>query len=101
MAESKNHLPSDLKRKHLVKAKSKTNPAYGKKPSERSIDELLENGLIILDKPMGPTSHQVDSWIKEILDIKKVGHGGTLDPNATGILPIGIGNATHALQALL
>ncbi|GAG88546.1 unnamed protein product, partial [marine sediment metagenome] len=38
---------------------------------------------------------------KGILSIKKVGHGGTLDPNATGILPIGIENATHALQALL
>jgi H/ACA ribonucleoprotein complex subunit 4 len=101
MAKGKHHLPSDLKHKHLVKSNVKTNPNYGTKPNDRTIKDLLGNGLIILDKPMGPTSHQVDSWIKEILGIKKVGHHGTLDPNATGILPIGIGDATHALQALL
>jgi len=101
MANKKHNLPSDKKRRLLVKNKAKTNPNYGKKPSNRNIEELLSNGFINLDKPEGPTSHQVDSWIKEILGIKKVGHGGTLDPNATGVLPIGIGNATHALQVLL
>jgi H/ACA ribonucleoprotein complex subunit 4 len=101
MANKKHILPSDKKRKHLIKAKAKTNPNYGKKTSDRSIEELLNNGLINLDKPEGPTSHQVDSWIREILGVKKVGHGGTLDPNATGVLPIGVGNATNALKVLL
>jgi len=101
MQDKKYKLPSDKKRKRIVKVQFKTNPNYGKSPDERNINELLNNGIINLDKPSGPTSHQVDAWIKKILNIEKVGHGGTLDPNATGILPIGIGDATKALQALL
>lgn len=91
----------DKKRKRLIKVQAKTNPNFGLLPSERSIEELLQNGLINLDKPSGPTSHQVDSWIKNILNIEKVGHSGTLDPNATGVLPIGLGNAAKALSVLL
>ena len=99
---SKTHLlPSDKKPKRLIKIQAKTNPNYGKKPEERNIKELLENGLINLDKPQGPTSHQVDSWVKNILKVDKVGHSGTLDPNATGVLPIGLDAATKSLQFLL
>ena len=101
MKNKKFQLPSDKKYKRIIKVQVKTNPNYGKSPYERDIDELLDCGVINLDKPCGPTSHQVDSWIKGIFDIEKVGHGGTLDPNATGVLPIGIGDATKALQALL
>jgi len=101
MQNKKYKLPSDKKYKRIVKIQVKTNPNYGKSPNERSINELINSGVINLDKPSGPTSHQVDSWIKEIFNIEKVGHGGTLDPNATGVLPIGIGDATKALQALL
>jgi len=101
MTDKKHLLPSDKKRKRIIKVKSKTNPNYGKSTEEYSIKELLNNGIINLDKPHGPTSHQVDSWIKEILSQEKVGHGGTLDPNATGVLPIAIGDATRALQVLL
>jgi H/ACA ribonucleoprotein complex subunit 4 len=101
MQEKKYKLPSDKKRERIIKVQFKTNPNYGKAPGERNINELLNSGVINLDKPSGPTSHQVDSWIKKILNIEKVGHGGTLDPNATGVLPIGIGDATKALQALL
>jgi H/ACA ribonucleoprotein complex subunit 4 len=89
------------KAKRLVKTKVKTNPDYGKKPDERTIKDLLECSLIVLNKPNGPTSHQVDSWVREILGIEKVGHSGTLDPNATGILPTGIGEATKVLPVLL
>jgi H/ACA ribonucleoprotein complex subunit 4 len=99
--KEENLLPSEKKRKRIIKVQVKTNPNYGKPPEERSIKELLNNGVIILDKPNGPTSHQVDAWIRKILDVEKVGHHGTLDPNATGVLPIGIGNATKALQVLL
>jgi len=97
----KHILPSDKKRTRLIKIQAKTNPNYGKYPHERSVKELLDNSMINLDKPHGPTSHQVDAWIREILGVDKVGHGGTLDPNAIGVLPIGIGNATRALQVLL
>jgi len=101
MPKKKYMLPSDRKFKRILKVQAKTNSNYGKFPHERGINELLNSGLINLDKPSGPTSHQVDSWIKGILNIEKVGHGGTLDPNATGILPIAIGDATKSLQALL
>lgn len=101
MTDKDHALPSDIKRKRLIKVQTKTNPNYGKSPDERSIKELLNCCMINLDKPSGPTSHQVDSWLKKILEVEKVGHGGTLDPNATGILPIAIGDATRALQVLL
>jgi len=94
-------LPSDKKRKRLKKIIAKTNPHYGKSPDERTITEILGNGFINLDKPSGPTSHQVVSWVKEILEIDKAGHGGTLDPSVTGVLPTAIGDATRALQVLL
>ncbi|EMR74698.1 tRNA pseudouridine synthase B [Thermoplasmatales archaeon SCGC AB-540-F20] len=94
-------LPSDKKRKRLIKVSAKTNPHYGRYPDEMSVKELLNNGFINLDKPSGPTSHQVDSWVKKILEVEKVGHGGTLDPGVTGVLPIALGEATRALQVLL
>lgn len=94
-------LPSDKKRKRLIKVSAKTNPHYGKYPDEMNVNDLLNNGFINLDKPSGPTSHQVDAWVKEILEIEKVGHGGTLDPRVTGVLPIALGEATRALQVLL
>jgi H/ACA ribonucleoprotein complex subunit 4 len=101
MITKKFKLPTDKIAKRIVKVEFQTNPNYGKSPDERTVRELLNCGVINLDKPSGPTSHQVDAWIKKILNIEKVGHGGTLDPNATGILPIGIGDATKGLQALL
>ena len=101
MAEKTFELPSDKKRKHLIKINASTSPNFGKKPVERSVDELLNSGFIVLDKPLGPTSHQVDAWVKKIFDNDRIGHHGTLDPNATGVLPIGIGDTTRALQALL
>ena len=101
MVNKKHYLPSDKKRKRLIRVQAKTSANFGKKPDERSIKELLLNGMINLDKPSGPTSHQVDAWIRDFLGVDKVGHGGTLDPKAVGVLPIGIGDATRALQVLL
>lgn len=96
-----NMLPSDIIRKRIIKVSVKTNSNYGKSPDERSVVELLQNGFINLDKTSGPTSHQIVHWVKEILDIDKAGHGGTLDPAVTGVLPIALGDATRALQVLL
>lgn len=73
---------------------------YGKRPEERSIEELMEKGFVIIDKPFGPTSNQVTAWVKDELNIKKAGHFGTLDPNATGVLPIGLNKGTR-IQKLL
>lgn len=94
-------LPSEKKRKRLIRVSAKTDQYYGKKPHERTFSELLNNGFINLDKPCGPTSHQVDAWVKEILEIGRVGHGGTLDPGVTGVLPIALGDGTRALEVVL
>ncbi|MBI2583328.1 MAG: RNA-guided pseudouridylation complex pseudouridine synthase subunit Cbf5 [Candidatus Aenigmarchaeota archaeon] len=67
---------------------------------ERSIGELLQNGMIILDKWTGPTSRDVVGILKKILELKKAGHPGTLDPPATGVLPVMLENATKVMPAL-
>jgi len=78
-----------------------TNPEYGVYYDKRSIESLLQYGLILIDKPPGPTSHEVVAWVKRILDIPKVGHSGTLDPQVSGVLPMGLGEGTKALGVLL
>jgi len=71
--------PWETKRKLLVKAEDKTNPRYGHKPEERPAEEYVKYGVINLDKPAGPTSHDVAAWLKRILNLNRVGHGGTLE----------------------
>ena len=73
----------------------------GSYPDKRSIDDLIDNCIIFVDKQSGPTSHQVVSWVKSMLNYNKAGHSGTLDPMVTGLLPISLGNATKALPILL
>ena len=84
-----------------MKISATTNAHYGKPPGQRTVRELLNNGCITLDKPAGPTSHQVVAWVKEMLELEKAGHGGTLDPAVTGVLPVALGDAARALQVLL
>ena len=57
-----------------------TDDRYGVYPDKRSTEQLIANGVINLDKPPGPTSHEVAFWIKQMLGLKRVGHGGTLEP---------------------
>ena len=78
-----------------------TDPAYGVAYNSRSIEQLLQYGIILLDKPPGPTSHETVAWTKRILELPKVGHSGTLDPQVSGLLPLGLGEATKALGVLL
>ena len=85
----------------LRRAQADTDPAHGKPPSQRSIEEHLKLGVINLDKPAGPTSHQVVAWLKQALGLAKAGHGGTLDPQVTGVLPIAILDATKVVRTLL
>lgn len=58
------------------------------------------NGVIILNKPRGSSSHRMVSIVRRALDMKKIGHTGTLDPGATGVLPILVGTATRASDLL-
>jgi len=62
-----------------VRAEGVTDPAYGHIPSERPSDQYLRYGTINLDKTAGPTSHEVAAWVKRILRLKTIGHGGTLE----------------------
>lgn len=93
--------PWKTERRLLIKAEEETSPRYGCKPEERPIEEYVRFGVISLDKPPGPSSHEVTAWTKRLLNIQRVGHGGTLDPKVTGILPIALHEATKIIQALL
>lgn len=58
------------------------------------------NGIIVINKPLGKTSHDMVYFTRRLTGIKKVGHTGTLDPSATGVLPVCIGNATKVCELL-
>lgn len=58
------------------------------------------DGIVLVDKPEGPTSHDVVSAVRKIFGTRKVGHAGTLDPMATGMLVLGVGKATRLLGHL-
>lgn len=94
-------LPSERKRDLLLKSEDQTDDKYGKRPQDRPIEEYIRKGAIDLDKPAGPTSHEVTSWVKKILNLNKAGHSGTLDPNVTGLLPIMLEDSTKAVDGLL
>jgi len=66
---------------YVVKSDDDTDPRYGYLPMQRPIDVHIRNGVIIVDKPPGPTSHEVVAWIKKMFNIPKAGHGGTLEPD--------------------
>ncbi len=98
----KNMLPADTPRDTIIRVADSTSDEYGFSSLDNlPIEYLLHNGVIALDKPAGPTSHEVATWVRRILEADRVGHGGTLDPGVTGILPTGVGSATKAMQALL
>lgn len=71
-----------------------TNSEFGRPPGERSPEEMLKFGVINLDKPPNVNSHQLVHYLKEFLGAEKIGHGGTLDPSVSGILPIALEKAT-------
>lgn len=62
---------------------------------------VVVNGVLIINKPKGFTSHDIVNILRKTLNTKKIGHTGTLDPNATGVLPILIGTATKISKYLI
>ncbi len=88
---------SGLPQRWIVLRDEDTSPEYGVLPYKRDIKEHIINGVINIDKPPGPTSHEVVAWIKKMLDLRKAGHGGTLDPKVTGVLPVALENATKVI----
>ncbi|MCW4014370.1 MAG: RNA-guided pseudouridylation complex pseudouridine synthase subunit Cbf5 [Candidatus Bathyarchaeota archaeon] len=91
----------EITRDIRVKAEEETNPEYGCPPNERPMSQHIQFGMLVVDKTSGPTSHEVAAWIKKLLDLDKVGHGGTLDPKVTGVLPVTLQDSTKIVQALL
>src|SRR3989344_5790143 len=86
----------------LITLRNETsNPEYGKPPEKRDMRELLQSGVVCIDKPAGPTSHQAADFVKNILKVEKAGHAGTLDPHVSGLLVVGINNGTKILKAQL
>jgi len=71
--------PWKVERELRVKSEEETDPNYGFRPSERPMEYRLRFGIVNIDKPRGPTSHEVVSWTKKILGVDKAGHGGTLE----------------------
>ena len=70
-------------------------------PDERDPDALLEFGVVNLDKPPGPSAHQVAAWVRDLCDVDGAAHAGTLDPKVTGCLPVLTGAATRLSQVFL
>jgi len=85
----------------ILSQDEKTDSRYGRAPDQRPIKQYLSYGFITLDKPQGPTSHEVVAWVRKMLSQERAGHSGTLDPMVSGVLPIGLGDATKALSVLL
>lgn len=90
-----------VKREIVERVKAKTDAKFGSAPEQRSVSGIIDYGIINIDKPSGPTSHQVSAYVQQILRIKKSGHSGTLDPGVTGVLAVALGRATRIVQALL
>ena len=56
------------------------------------------NGIVIIDKPQGWTSQDVTARLRRVFNTRRIGHGGTLDPMATGVLPVFVGRATRGVE---
>jgi H/ACA ribonucleoprotein complex subunit 4 len=85
----------------VLEKKPETSSTHGCKPEDRTIEQLLNAGFILLDKAPGPSSHQVSAWARDFMGLEKLGHGGTLDPFATGVLPLLAGKAMRLTGSIL
>jgi H/ACA ribonucleoprotein complex subunit 4 len=77
-------------------------PASAPSPFPLEVEERIREGAFLLvDKPRGPTSHQVAAWVRDLLGVERAGHAGTLDPHVSGLLWVGVGPALKLLPLLL
>lgn len=95
------HWPLLLKNYHELHVRTShyTPLPTGSSPLARKLDQHLSYGVINLDKPSNPSSHEVVSWIKRILRLEKTGHSGTLDPKVTGCLIVCLDRATRLVKS--
>ena len=85
--------------KLLVRSGHYTPIPTGCSPLKRDIKSYISSGVINLDKPSNPSSHEVVAWIKRILRVEKTGHSGTLDPKVTGCLIVCVDRATRLVKS--
>ena len=85
--------------KMFVRSDHYTPLENGCSPAKREIRQYIRLGVINLDKPSNPSSHEIVAWIKRILRVDKTGHSGTLDPKVTGCLTVCIENATRLVKS--
>ncbi|KAJ3205537.1 centromere/microtubule-binding protein cbf5, partial [Clydaea vesicula] len=71
----------------------------GSNPLKRPLNDYIRYGVINLDKPANPSSHEVVAWIRRILRVEKTGHSGTLDPKVTGCLIVCVDRATRLVKS--
>ncbi|KAK9364870.1 pseudouridine synthase [Lipomyces kononenkoae] len=71
----------------------------GSTPLKRDLKNYISSGVINLDKPSNPSSHEVVAWVKRILRVEKTGHSGTLDPKVTGCLIVCVDRATRLVKS--
>jgi tRNA pseudouridine55 synthase len=64
----------------------------------RSVGDGRYDGILVVDKPAGPSSHEMVALVRRLTGVRRVGHGGTLDPFASGVLPIFVGRATRLAE---
>lgn len=83
----------------LVRTSHYTPITQGCTPLSRDLKQYISSGVINLDKPSNPSSHEVVSWIKRMLRVEKTGHSGTLDPKVTGCLIVCIDRATRLVKS--
>ena len=69
-------------------------------PAVPEATPVAGDGVLVVDKPAGLTSHDVVAWARRMLGVRRVGHVGTLDPLATGVLPLVVGRATRLATLL-
>lgn len=97
-SESRN--TTKFEEKFHVKDETSTDENYGVYPYNREMSDYIKNGIVCVDKPFGPTSHEVTVWARKVLEVEKTGHAGTLDPHVTGALPVLIENSVKLLKTL-
>ncbi|PBK77208.1 putative rRNA pseudouridine synthase [Armillaria solidipes] len=85
--------------KLLVRSGHFTPIPAGCVPLKRDITSYIKSGVINLDKPSNPSSHEVVAWLRRILRVEKTGHSGTLDPKVTGCLIVCIDRATRLVKS--
>lgn len=74
-------IPGGVPRELVTRVDDVTDPKYGCRPEDRSLSLQIKYGIINVDKPPGPSSHEVVAWIKRMMKLSHAGHGGTLETN--------------------